>query len=91
MISQTENGAYIYNSDYNTTSADSADSLPLFVLNQDNAREKMSDAEPDTQVPVVGTITEQCFTIFTITEDNKIVITRIGANSGWLQKTFDMK
>ncbi|MBR3965783.1 MAG: leucine-rich repeat protein, partial [Clostridia bacterium] len=90
-ISQTENGAYIYNSDYNTTSADSADSLPLFVLNQDNAREKMSDAEPDTQVPVVGTITEQCFTIFTITEDNKIVITRIGANSGWLQKTFDMK
>lgn len=90
MVSNVVNGSVQYNLDYNKNEA-TENSIPLFVLNQDNAKEKMSDHEPDTQVPVEGTITEQCFTIFTITEDNKLVVTRIGANSGWLQNTYNLK
>ena len=97
IVSQTKDNEYYMSVAYDDVSDDLSDNAILCLMfNQDNAREKNSSddngvtVEPDVQTPVIGTITEQCFTILTITDDNTLVATRIGANSGWTQKTYKL-
>ena len=79
------------NAEYSDDAALASNSVLCLMLNQDNIEENnTSDNDMGTQATVLGTITEQSFTIYTITEDNTLVATRIGANSGWLQKTYNL-
>ncbi|MBR6602562.1 MAG: hypothetical protein IKK94_00950, partial [Clostridia bacterium] len=68
----------------------SDNAVQLFLLNQDNVGETNQPGETSAQNPVKGTITEQSFTIFTITDKGTAVVTKIGANSGWLQREFKL-
>jgi hypothetical protein len=91
LVSQTYYDEYYMSVLYDEISDNLSDNaVQLILLNQDNASESNSDAEPNTEKPVKGTISEQSFTIFTITDDNTLVATRIGANSGWAQKTYKL-
>ena len=79
------------NVEYSDDAALASNSILCLMLNQDNIENNStSDNSINTQASVLGTITEQCFTIYTITEDNTLVATRIGANSGWLQRTYQL-
>lgn len=91
LVSQTKNGEYYMSVPYDEVGDDLSDNaIQLILLNQDNASENNGASEPDAEKPVKGTITEQSFTIFTITDDNTLVATRIGANSGKKQKTYNL-
>lgn len=93
FVSQTKDGKYFQNVAYDSVSDNLCDnSILLFLLNQDNYNEQLNEVEKINGVekPQKGTVSEQCFTIFTITERNTVVLTKIGANSGWLQKEFKL-
>ncbi len=96
IVSQTKDGEYYMSVAYDDVADNLSDNAILCLMfNQDNAREKNASdngvaVEPNVQTPVIGTVTEQCFTILTITDDNTLVATRIGANSGWAQKTYKL-
>ena len=91
LVSQTKDGTYYMSTAYDEIADNISDNaVLLLLLNQDNADEKNQSAENGTQEPIKGTLTEQCFTIFTITDDNTLVATRIGANSGQMQKTYKL-
>lgn len=91
IISQTKDGEYYMSVAYDEVKDNLSDNAILCLMfNQDNAREKNVEGESNVQTPVIGTVSEQCFTILTITDDNTVVATRIGANSGWSQKTYKL-
>ena len=92
LVSQTKDDQYYVSVAYDTVANNLSDNaVQLILLNQDNYAESKSSAEGDNvQTMTKGTITEHSFTIFTITDNNTLVATRIGANSGWLQKEFKL-
>ena len=92
LVSQTKDEQYYMSVAYDTVADNLSDNaVQLILLNQDNYAESKSSAEGDNvQTMTKGTITEHSFTIFTITDNNTLVATRIGANSGWLQKEFKL-
>ncbi len=91
LVSQTKDGQYYTSNAYDDIEDNlSENAVQLFLLNQDNYNESNNADEPNAQTMVKGTITEQSFTIFTITENGTVVLTKIGANSGWLQKEFKL-
>ena len=91
LVSQTKNGKYYQSVPYGEVENNLSDNaVQLILLNQDNYKDSKSDWEPNSQDMVLGTITEHSFTIFTITDDNTLVATRIGANDGNKQKTYKL-
>lgn len=94
LVSQTKDGTYDQNVDYDTVSDNLSDNaINLFMLNQDNYSDSPNSVEAaeGIQKGVYGTITEQSFTIFTITDKDTVVMTKIGAQSDWgAQKAFKL-
>ena len=94
LVSQTKDGTYYQNVDYDTVSDNLSDNaINLFMLNQDNWSDSPNSVEAAEGIKkgVYGTITEQSFTIFTITDKDTVVMTKIGAQSDWgAQKAFKL-
>ncbi|MBR3967385.1 MAG: leucine-rich repeat protein [Clostridia bacterium] len=91
LVSQTKDGKYYMSVPYGEVENNLSDNaIQLILLNQDNYAESKSDVEADSESMKKGTITEHCFTIFTFTDDNTLVATRIGANDGNKQKTYKL-
>lgn len=80
VVTQTDDAGVKYTSvSYDSVKDNISDNAILCLLLEDDNAEKF------------GTIDEHAFTIFTVTEENTLVATRIGRkDGGWSQKTYNL-
>ena len=74
-----EDGTEHVNEPYEIGKVYPDNAMALFLINND-CFEKPTDELDVEMIP--GTVTEQCFDIVTLTDDGRVVITKIGAGEG---------